>query len=118
MGVWAPWASVPLGGGAGAPPFAGPGLIARVGPVRRRRRPLGGLARCRLVLGGGGPLSSMDPPHRGVVAVAAGGMGRVAVLGGVGPGGALRRGRGGRGGTDTVPGTGVVAGMGGGGPWR
>ena len=68
--------------------------------------------------GGGGPLSSMDPPHRGVVAVAAGGMGRVAVLGGVGPGGALRRGRGGRGGTDTVPGTGVVAGMGGGGPWR
>ena len=42
------------GGGAGAPPFAGPGLIARAGPVRRRRRPLGGLARCRLVLGGGG----------------------------------------------------------------
>ena len=53
MGLWAPWASVPCGGGAGAPPFAGPGLIARVGPVRRRRRPLGGLARCRLVLGGG-----------------------------------------------------------------
>ena len=52
--MWAPWASVPCGGGAGAPPFAGPGLIARVGPVRRRRRPVGGLARCRLVLGGGG----------------------------------------------------------------
>ena len=51
--MWAPWARVPCGGGAGAPPFAGPGLIARVGPVRRRRRPLGGLARCRLVLGGG-----------------------------------------------------------------
>ena len=54
MGVWAPWASVLCGGGAGAPPFAGPILIARVGPVRRRQRPLGGLARCRLVLGGGG----------------------------------------------------------------
>ena len=32
-GVWAPGASVPCGGGAGAPPFAGPGLIARVGKV-------------------------------------------------------------------------------------
>ena len=100
--MWAPWASVPCGGGAGAPPFAGPGLIARVGPVLRRQRPLGGLARCRLVLGGGGgPPSSMDPPRRGVVAAAA-----VVVLGWVGPGGPLRRGRGGRGGTDTVPGTG------------
>ena len=54
--------------------------------------------------GGGGPPSSMDPPRRGVVAAAAGGMGRVTVLGGVGPGGPLWRGRGGRG--DTVPGTG------------
>ena len=53
-GVGAPGASVPCGGGAGAPPFAGPGVIARVGPVRRRRRVLGGLAWCRLVLGGGG----------------------------------------------------------------
>ena len=53
-GVWATGASVPCVGGAGAPPFAGPGLIARVGPVRRRRRVLGGLAWCRLVLGGGG----------------------------------------------------------------
>ena len=53
-GVWAPGASVLCGGGAGAPPFAGPGLIARVGPLRRRRRVLGGLAWCRLVLGGGG----------------------------------------------------------------
>ena len=53
-GVWAPGASVPCGGGAGAPPFAGPGLIARVRPVRRRRRVLGGFAWCRLVLGGGG----------------------------------------------------------------
>ena len=102
----APWASVQCGGGAGAPPYAGPGLIARVGPVRRRRRPLRGFPWCRLVLGGGGggPPSSMDPPRRGVVAAAAGGMGRVTVLGGVGPGGALRRGRGGRGNTDTVPG--------------
>ena len=65
--------------------------------------------------GGGGPPSSMDPPRRGVVAAAAGGMGRVTVLGGVGPGGPLRRGRGGRGDTDTVPGTGGVAGTGGGG---
>ena len=46
--MWAPWASVSCGGGAGAPPFAGPAPVARVGPVRQRRRPLGGLARCRL----------------------------------------------------------------------
>ena len=46
--MWAPWASVPCGGGAGAPPLAGPALVARVGPVRKRRRPLGGLARRRL----------------------------------------------------------------------
>ena len=52
-GVWAPGASVPCGGGAGAVPFARLGLIARVGPVRRRRRVLGGLAWCRLVPGGG-----------------------------------------------------------------
>ena len=106
--MWGVWegASVPCRGGAGAPPFAGPGLIARVGPVRMRRRVLEGLAWCRLVLGGGGggPLSSMDPPRRGVVAAAAGGMGRVTVPGGVGPGGPLQRGHGGRG--DTVPGTG------------
>ena len=118
-GVWAPRASVPCGGGAGAPPFAGPGLIARVGPVRRRWRVLGGFAWCRLVGGGeGGSPSSMDPPRRGVVAAAAGGMGRVTVLGGVGPGGPLRRGRGGR--VDTVPGTGGSAGTGGvapGGRW-
>ena len=56
-GVWVPGASVPHGGGAGALPFAGPGLIARVGPVRRRRRVLGGLAWCRLVLGGGEEVS-------------------------------------------------------------
>ena len=61
--------------------------------------------------GGGGPPSSMDPPRRGVVAAAAGGMGRVTVPGGVGPGGPLRRGRGGRGGT--APRTGGVAGTGG-----
>ena len=54
----------------------------------------------------------MDPPRRAVVAAAAGGMGRVTVLGGVGPGGPLRRGRGGRGDTDTVPGTGGSAGTG------
>ena len=40
--------------------------------------------------GGGGPPSSMDPPRRGVVAAAAGGMGRVTVLGGVGPRGPFR----------------------------
>ena len=60
----------------------------------------------------------MDPPRRGVVAAAAGGMSRVTVPGGVGPGGPLWRGRGGRG--DTVPGTGGVAGTGGmapGGRW-
>ena len=55
----------------------------------------------------------MDPPRRGVVAAVDGGMGRVAVLGGVGPRRPLRQSDGGRGGTDTVPGTGVVAGTGG-----
>ena len=40
--------------------------------------------------GGGGGALSMDPPRRGVVAAVAGGMGRVAVLGGAGPGGPLR----------------------------
>ena len=54
-GVWAPRASLLCGGVAGAPLFAGPGLIARVGPVKRRRRVLGGFAWCRLVLGGGVP---------------------------------------------------------------
>ena len=47
-------AGAPCGGGAGAPPFAGPGLVARVGPVRRFPQVLGGLARRHLVLGGGG----------------------------------------------------------------
>ena len=42
------------GGGGGGTPFAGTGLVARVGPVRRCRLVLGGLAWCRLVLGGGG----------------------------------------------------------------
>ena len=46
----------------------------------------------------------MDPPRRGVVAAAAGGMGRLTVTCGVGPRGPLRRGRGGRG--DMVPCTG------------
>ena len=112
--MWAPWASVPCGGGAAAPPFEGPVLIARVGPVRRPWRVLGGFAWCRPVLGGGGGGGPpfMDPPRRGVVAAAAGGMGRVTVLGRVGPGGPLRRGRGGRGDTDTVPGAGGVAGTG------
>ena len=54
--------------------------------------------------GGGSPPPCIDPPRRGAAAAAAGGTGRVTVPGGVGPGGPLRRGRGGRG--DTVPGTG------------
>ena len=57
--------------------------------------------------GGGGPPSSLDQPHRGVVAAAAGGMGRVTVPGGVWYLGPPRRGRGGRG--DTAAGTGGVA---------
>ena len=40
------------GGGAGALPSAGLGLVGRLGPVRRRRRVLGGLARRRFVLEG------------------------------------------------------------------
>ena len=55
----------------------------------------------------------MNPPRRGVVAAAAGGMGRVTVPGGAGPGGPLRPGRGGRGGYGSwyggVAGTGGVA---------
>ena len=43
-----------VGRGAGALQFAGLGLIAPVGPVRRCRRVLGGLVWCCLVLGGGG----------------------------------------------------------------
>ena len=56
MGAQEPWAGAPRGGGgAGVPRLAGPGLVAgRVGSVRRRWRGLGGLAWCRLVLGGGG----------------------------------------------------------------
>ena len=46
----------------------------------------------------------MDLPRRRGAAAAAGGTGRVTVLGGVGPGGRLLPGRGGR--ADTVPGTG------------
>ena len=100
------------------------GRVCRAGGERERRRlrdrasslesgqsggvggPWGASRGAAWYWGGGGPLSSMDPPRRGVVAAAAGGVGRVAVLGGVGPGGPLRRGRGGRGGTNTVPGTG------------
>ena len=47
--------------------------------------------------GGGGPPSSMDLPRRGVVAAAAGGIGRVTVPGSVGPGGPPRRRLGGEG---------------------
>ena len=84
-------------GGGGSRPFTGPGLVAwRVGPVRRRRRGLRVLAWCRLVLRVGVRNSppSVDLPRRGVVAVAAGGRGRVAVPCGGGPGGALRLGHG------------------------
>ena len=59
MALWgarAPGVGAPCRGGAGVPPFAGPGLIAgRAWPVRRCRRVLGGLAWCRLVRGGGVP---------------------------------------------------------------
>ena len=97
----------PCGEGVGAPPFAGPGLVAgRVWPVRRCQRVLESLAWCRLVLGrgGGSPPPSMDPPRRGAAAAAAGGTGRVTVPVGLGPGGPLWHGRGGW--ADTVPGTG------------
>ena len=53
---------------------------------------------------GGSPPPSLDPPRRDAAAAAAGGKGRVTVPGGVGPGGPIRRARGGRG--DTVPGRG------------
>ena len=105
-GVWAPGVGVPCagGGGVGGPAFAGPGLVARAGPVKRCERVLGGFAWCPLVLGGGGVTGPPWIRHIGVLAAAAGGMGGVTVPGGVGPGGPPRRGRGGRG--DTVPGRG------------
>ena len=115
-GVWAPGASVPCGGGAGAPPFVGPGLILKSGQSGGVGGSWGASRGAAWYWGGGGgPPSSMDPPRRGVVAAAAGGMGRVTVPGGVGPRGPLRRGRGGWG--DTFPGTGGLAGTGGGGAW-
>ena len=89
------------GGGAGAPPFAGPGLVAgRVGPVRRRRRGLGGPRVVQPGTGGGGPPPSLDLPRRGAALVAAGGTGRVAVPGRGGPRGPFWPGRGGL--ADTV----------------
>ena len=95
---------------------SGSAAVCGTGPHRSASAGAGGL--CVVppgTGGGGGPPSSMDLPRRGVLAAAAGGMGRVTVLGGVGPGGPLRRVLGGRG--DTVPGTGRVAGTGGYGPW-
>ena len=65
------------------PPFAGPGLVAQVGPVRRCQRVLRGPRVVPRGTGGGGPPPSMDPPCRAAVAAAAGGMGRVTVPGGV-----------------------------------
>ena len=65
-GVWALGVGMPCGGGAGAPPFAGPGLVAGVAPVKRCRRVLGGLAWCRLVLGGGEVSSPPWIRHVGV----------------------------------------------------
>ena len=89
VGAWRGW-------GAGAPQFAGPGLVAgRVAPVWRHRRGLGGLRWCRLVLVGGRPPHSVDLPRRGAAAVAAGGMGRLTGPGSGWPGRPLRRGRGG-----------------------
>ena len=76
-------------GGKGERRRSGTGPHRSSQASQKRRRVLRGLVWCRLVLGGGGgPPSSMDPPRRGVVAAAAGGMGRVTVLGGVGPAGA------------------------------
>ena len=98
MVAWAPWASVPCGGGSGSAAVCGTGphRSSRASP-EASAAPGGPRAVPPGTGGGGGPPSSIDPPRRGVVAVAAGGMGRVAVLGGVGPGGPLWRGRGGRG---------------------
>ena len=78
--------------GAGAPPLAGPGLIAgQVPPVRRRRRVLGSLAWCCLVVGGGGsPQPSIDLLRRGAAAAVAGGTCQVTVPDEAVPGGPLR----------------------------
>ena len=54
-GVWAQEMGALCEGGAGVSPFGGPGLVAQVRAVRRCWRVLGGLAWCRLVLGGGVP---------------------------------------------------------------
>ena len=74
---------------------SGSAAVCGTGPHRSSRASQeasagpGGLRVVPLGTGGGGevPLSSLDPPRRGVVATAVGGMGRVTVLGGVGPGG-------------------------------
>ena len=69
-GVWAPWASVPCGGGGGSAAVCGTGphrwsqasQEASAGPWGASRGAAwywGG--------GGGGPPLSMDPPRRGVV---------------------------------------------------
>ena len=72
------------------PPFAGPGLVARVGPVRRCQQVLEGPRPVSPGTGGGvGPPPSLNPPRRGAAAAAAGGTGRVTVHGGVGPEGPL-----------------------------
>ena len=66
-GVWAPGVGAPCGGGAGAPLFAGQGLVAQVEPVRRCRRVLGGFPWCCLVLGGGRGLSAWWLPSHTLV---------------------------------------------------
>ena len=95
------------GGGSGSAAVCGTGPPRSSPASREVSAGPGGL---RVVLpgtGGGGSRPSMDPPRRGAVAAAAGGMGRVTVPGGVGPGGPPWRRLWGR--RDTVPGTGGVA---------
>ena len=108
-GAGDPWAGLLRGGGAGALPFEGSGLVVGpVGPLRRRRWRLGAPAWCLRVPGpGGGFPPSMDLPRRAAVpgsvdaaAVVAGGTGPVfvgvVVPAGAGLGGPLWCGRGGR----------------------
>ena len=93
--MWAPWASVPCGGGSGSAAVCG------TGPHRSSRA---------------SPEASAAPGGPRAVPPGTGGRGGGPPLS-MGP---LRPSDGGRGGTDTVPGTGVVAGTGGvapGGRW-
>ena len=106
-GVWVPGASVLCGGEWERRRLWDRTSSLESGQSGGVGRSLGASRGAAWYWGGGGGASSMEPPRRGLVAAAPGGMGRVTVPGGVGPGGPPWRGQGGQG--DMVAGTGAVA---------